>query len=166
MGTAIDNSNKVAPVSSVDSAALQGNRSRRSSAQASPSTELFSNFSSPAKTTLKFTISSFPFNQTALGEKGRQKLDEIVKAANRMKDYSITIIGHADSQTIVQSANWKVSENRAQTAKNYLVSQGLDPQRIYTEGASDTQPITSNDTPEGRAQNRRVDVKLDGTPKQ
>ena len=59
----------------------------------------------------------------------------------------------------------KLSVRRAEAVKAYLVSKGIEPNRIYTEGKGLTQPIASNSTAEGRAKNRRVEIEVIGTRK-
>lgn len=80
-----------------------------------------------------------------------------------LKEYNQTLIevaGHTDS-TGSAEYNQKLSERRASTVAQYLQSRGIDPQRIMTVGAGMTRPIASNDTPEGRQQNRRVELTLE-----
>ena len=77
-----------------------------------------------------------------------------------VQDLSLTahVIGHADSRGS-DAANMKYSEDRAQAIKDYLVERyEIDPSRITTEGVGATQPVASNDTREGRAQNRRAEI--------
>jgi outer membrane protein OmpA-like peptidoglycan-associated protein len=79
-----------------------------------------------------------------------------------VKEYNKTIIdvsGHTDNVGSDQS-NMSLSQRRASTVGNYLQSKGVQPQRIATTGYGETHPIASNDTAEGRAQNRRVELVL------
>lgn len=71
----------------------------------------------------------------------------------------LMIEGHTDNIGTAKS-NQTLSETRANTVKNYLLQQGVAAQKITTIGFGATQPIATNDTPEGRAQNRRVILKL------
>ena len=59
-------------------------------------------------------------------------------------------------------SNQQLSLKRAQTVANYLISQGVNPNLVQTRGLGDAEPIASNDTPQGRAQNRRVELTLAG----
>ena len=80
-----------------------------------------------------------------------------------LKEYDKTMIevaGHTDS-TGSEEYNQRLSERRAATVGQYLQSQGINPQRILTVGAGETRPIASNDTPEGRQANRRVELTLE-----
>ena len=67
------------------------------------------------------------------------------------------MVGHTDS-TGSDAINNPLSQRRADAAKAYLVSQGVAASRIATSGAGSTQPIASNATVDGRAQNRRVEI--------
>ena len=72
---------------------------------------------------------------------------------------SIEVSGHTDN-TGSASLNKKLSKDRALTVKNYLVNKGIEDERITYAGYGFEQPIASNDTPEGREQNRRVEIKV------
>ncbi|MDZ4382661.1 MAG: OmpA family protein [Parvibaculum sp.] len=79
-----------------------------------------------------------------------------------LKEYNQTLIdvtGHTDS-TGSDQYNLELSQKRAQSVGNYLMAQGLDGRRFYIVGAGESQPIATNDTPEGREQNRRVEIRL------
>ena len=76
----------------------------------------------------------------------------------------VIAIGHTDS--IGSDAyNQKLSVRRAESVKAYLVSKGVEPNRIYTEGKGEKQPVASNKTKDGRAKNRRVEIEVIGTRK-
>jgi OOP family OmpA-OmpF porin len=77
----------------------------------------------------------------------------------------IIAIGHTDS--IGSNAyNQRLSVRRAEAIKSYLVSKGVEANRIYTEGKGEKQPVASNKTKEGREKNRRVEIEVIGTRKQ
>jgi outer membrane protein OmpA-like peptidoglycan-associated protein len=79
-----------------------------------------------------------------------------------LQEYDKTIVevmGHTDS-TGAESYNQSLSERRAGTVGSYLVAQGIDRRRLLTQGFGERNPIASNDTPEGRQQNRRVELRL------
>ena len=107
----------------------------------------------------------FDFDKAVLKPEGRAKLDELVDKIKGMNLEVVIAIGHADS--IGSDAyNMKLSTRRAdQAVKAYLVSKGIEANRVYTEGKGERQPIASNRTKEGRAKNRRVEIEVIGTRK-
>jgi OOP family OmpA-OmpF porin len=76
----------------------------------------------------------------------------------------IIAVGHTDSVGS-DAYNQKLSVRRAEAVKAYLVSKGIEKNRIYTEGKGEKQPVASNVTNEGRAKNRRVEIEVVGTRK-
>ena len=87
---------------------------------------------------------------------------EIDRIANILVKYTQTVIqveGHTDS-TGTESYNMELSARRAEAVKNLLVQRGVDPSRILTLAFGESAPIASNDTDYGRAQNRRVEIKV------
>jgi OmpA-OmpF porin, OOP family len=99
----------------------------------------------------------FDFNKATLKPEGKVALDAAVQALKAEPNLKANIAGHTDNVGS-EAYNLKLSERRANAARDYLVSQGIDAGRITTEGFGKTKPIASNDTAEGRAQNRRVEV--------
>lgn len=85
-----------------------------------------------------------------------QTLDSAYQALKLNKDWLVEIQGHTDSDGS-NKANQTLSEKRAQSVKDYLVSKGIDPSRIATKGFGELKPIASNKTKEGKAQNRRIE---------
>ncbi len=71
-------------------------------------------------------------------------------------DLRVEIDGHTDS-TGTAAYNMALSEKRAEAIKDHLVTRGINPERLTTKGFGFTKPAASNDTKEGRAQNRRVE---------
>jgi OOP family OmpA-OmpF porin len=106
----------------------------------------------------------FDFDKSILKNEGKDKLDDL---ANKVKGINLEVviaIGHTDS--IGSDAyNQKLSVRRAESVKAYLVSKGVAPNRIYTEGKGEKQPVASNKTKDGRAKNRRVEIEVIGTRK-
>ena len=74
----------------------------------------------------------------------------------------IIAVGHTDSIGTVPY-NQRLSVRRAEAVKAFLVSQGIERNRVYTEGKGESQPVADNRTKEGRAKNRRVEIEVVGT---
>ena len=104
----------------------------------------------------------FDFDKSNLKPEGMAKLDDLVGKIGGMNLEVIIAVGHTDSIG-TEEYNQKLSVRRADAVKAYLVSKGVEKNRIYTEGKSFTQPIASNSTAEGRAKNRRVEIEMVGT---
>jgi len=104
----------------------------------------------------------FDFDKSTLKPEGRQLLDQVAQQAKAINLETIIAIGHTDSIG-TEAYNMGLSDRRAASVKAYLVSQGIDPNRIYTEGKGEAQPIATNKTAQGRAQNRRVEVEIVGS---
>lgn len=86
-------------------------------------------------------------------------LSSVALVLNEFEKTYVDITGHTDS-TGADSYNMQLSVARATSVSSYFKSQGVLAQRIYTQGMGETQPIADNDTPGGRAQNRRVEIML------
>lgn len=102
---------------------------------------------------------NFEYNSAAVQPQFRTTLD---KVASVLADYNQTYIdvyGHTDS-TGSDSYNQGLSERRAVSVADYLSGRGVQPARIATRGFGETQPIASNETEDGRAANRRVEIKI------
>ena len=99
----------------------------------------------------------FDFNKATLKPEGKRLVDEAVKVMKDKPDLHVSVEGHTDSIGSVPY-NQKLSERRANAVRDYLVSQGIDASRIATRGFGKSKPIASNDTAEGRAENRRVEI--------
>ena len=104
----------------------------------------------------------FDFDKSVLKPEGRAKLDDLVGKIKGINLEVIIAVGHTDS--IGSDAyNQRLSVRRAEAVKAYLVSKGIERNRIYTEGKGEKQPIADNRTAVGRAKNRRVEVEVVGT---
>jgi OOP family OmpA-OmpF porin len=74
----------------------------------------------------------------------------------------VIAVGHTDSIG-TDAYNQRLSIRRAEAVKSYLVSKGVEKNRVYTEGKGEKQPVADNKTAEGRAKNRRVEIEVVGT---
>jgi len=87
------------------------------------------------------------------------QLDEILKSAVVAEALKVGVFGHTDNVGS-EAANQKLSEDRANSVKNYLISKGLSTDRVEAKGYGSTKPIADNKTDAGKAQNRRVQIVL------
>lgn len=100
----------------------------------------------------------FDANSARLSNIAKAKLDEVALKMKEDPDARALVIGYTDNRGS-DTANQRMSERRAQAVKDYLVQRhGIDAARITTEGRGSADPVASNDTAEGRAQNRRAVV--------
>jgi OOP family OmpA-OmpF porin len=104
----------------------------------------------------------FDFDKSVLKPEGKAKLDDLVGKMAGMNLEVIIAVGHTDSIG-TDEYNQKLSVRRSNAVKDYLVSKGVEKNRIYTEGKGEKEPIASNKTAEGRAKNRRVEIEMVGT---
>ncbi|MEY5097927.1 MAG: hypothetical protein RJA36_646 [Pseudomonadota bacterium] len=104
----------------------------------------------------------FDFDKSVLKKEGKAKLDDLVSKVKGINLEVIIAVGHTDSVG-TDAYNQKLSERRAEAVKAYLVSKGIDKNRVYTEGKGEKQPVASNKTKDGRAKNRRVEIEVVGT---
>ena len=86
-------------------------------------------------------------------------LDEVVALMNSRKDLKVGVYGHTDSVGS-DEMNLQLSKDRAASCVRYLVGKGIPASRLQSEGFGETKPITTNETPEGRAKNRRTEFKV------
>jgi OOP family OmpA-OmpF porin len=104
----------------------------------------------------------FDFDKSVLKAEGKAKLDDLVAKVKGISLEVVIAVGHADA-TGADAYNQKLSVRRSEAVKAYLVSKGIEKNRIYTEGKGEAQPVADNKTKEGRAKNRRVEVEVVGT---
>ena len=118
-----------------------------------------------APTSEKVTFAAdafFDFDKSVLKADGKAKLDDLVSKLGGINLEVIIAVGHTDS--IGSDAyNQKLSIRRAEAVKAYLVSKGIETNRVYTEGKGEKQPVASNKNAAGRAKNRRVEIEVVGT---
>jgi outer membrane protein OmpA-like peptidoglycan-associated protein len=106
----------------------------------------------------------FETNKSTLTATAKANLDKLVLVFNEYKDTNIMIYGYTDS-TGSAEYNLKLSGQRAASVKDYLVSKGLVSTRFSISGLGIADPIATNDTPEGRSQNRRVEFAITANEK-
>ena len=101
----------------------------------------------------------FPYDSDALTPAARTNLTNLAQNMGKFPNTDLLIVGHTDSNGSDQY-NQSLSERRARAAASYLISQGVSSGRIRTMGLGETEPKASNDTADGQAQNRRVEVAI------
>ena len=117
----------------------------------------------PPVTKVTFAADAFfDFDKAVLKPEGRAKLDDLVGKIKGINLEVIIAVGHTDSVG-TDAYNQKLSVRRAEAVKAYLVSKGVEKNRVYTEGKGEKQPVADNKTAEGRAKNRRVEIEVVGT---
>lgn len=102
--------------------------------------------------------------QAALQQSARPVLDAVIGTVNKYPDYKIHIQGHTDDEPISTAmfpTNWELSAARATAVLRYFIDKGADPERMTATGYADIFPLVSNETPYGRAKNRRVEFVLE-----
>jgi OOP family OmpA-OmpF porin len=104
----------------------------------------------------------FDFDKSVLKPEGRAKLDDLIGKIQGITLEVIIAVGHTDAVG-ADSYNQRLSVRRAEAVKGYLVSKGIERNRVYTEGKGEKQPVADNRTAEGRAKNRRVEIEVVGT---
>lgn len=101
----------------------------------------------------------FDTGKSTLKPAAQTDLTQLAQTLNKYNDTVLLIEGHADSQG-EEAYNMKLSEARAHAVSSFLARNNVDVSRFTILGYGETQPVASNDTPEGRAQNRRVEIAI------
>lgn len=105
----------------------------------------------------------FDSGRAELKEDGQTTLQAVVEVLRSIEDRNFQVAGHTDNipiRTRRFRSNWELSTQRAVNVARYMIEQGLGANRISAAGYADTVPVSSNETAEGRAQNRRIDIVL------
>ncbi|MFP4136936.1 MAG: OmpA family protein [Halomonas sp.] len=102
---------------------------------------------------------TFGFDSSELTSNARNALDDVSRILTQYDDTRVNIAGHTDS-TGDADYNQRLSERRAEAVGNYLSQSGVASNRLNMRGYGEDQPVASNNTEEGRAQNRRVEITL------
>ena len=111
---------------------------------------------------IKITFDSglmFALNSSDLNQATKNNLSDLVETLKKYEDTDILIEGHTDSSGS-ESYNQTLSEKRANSVSGYLMTLGVSGQRLTTIGYGENQPISENETAEGRQKNRRVEVAI------
>ncbi|MFA0523420.1 OmpA family protein [Vibrio sp. 10N.222.52.C3] len=111
--------------------------------------------------TESFSQGTFATNSTELSDEGKAAIQPIVEVLQTYPQSTVNIVGHTDS-TGAAEYNIMISKKRAAAVAAYIEEQGIEAERITATGEGEENPVASNDTAEGRAQNRRVDATIPG----
>ena len=106
----------------------------------------------------------FDFDKSVLKPAGKKSIDDAIAKMQQIDVQMVIATGHTDSVG-TDAYNQKLSERRATSVKEYMVSKGVAAAKITTLGKGETQPVATNKTKEGRAKNRRVDIEFKGVSK-
>jgi len=111
----------------------------------------------------------FPEGGYQLSTNGKQALTQYVPRLQNLQNAKVVVYGYTDNLVVgpqLKQAgvanNIDLSSKRADNVVAYLRSQGVNPNILSAKGFGDTHPVASNDTPQGRAQNRRIEIVLEG----
>ncbi|PTB93565.1 hypothetical protein C9994_12895, partial [Marivirga lumbricoides] len=115
----------------------------------------------PVKSTAEISLNNvfFNFDSYQLLPKSKSELDRIVEVMSE-NDINVNIIGHTDNIG-TEAYNKELSERRAEAVVNYLVKSGVEKNKLNYKGMGESEPAVPNTSPENRAQNRRVNFKID-----
>lgn len=102
---------------------------------------------------------TFATGQSSIQPQYRATLDQVADVLRQYNQTYVDVYGHTDSVGS-DSFNYGLSERRATAVADYLAMRGVEPARLATRGFGETQPIADNNTEEGRAANRRVEIKI------
>jgi outer membrane protein OmpA-like peptidoglycan-associated protein len=111
---------------------------------------------------IKVTFDSgllFDFDSAALRSNAEQNLSEFAESMKDFPNTNILIVGHTDSKG-PEEYNQDLSERRATSAGDFLDNRGVDSDRLLMAGKGETEPVATNETEEGRQQNRRVEIAI------
>jgi len=102
----------------------------------------------------------FDFDKSTIKKGYYQDIDNLVQVMKDYPDLNVVIEGHTD-RVGTAAYNKKLSQRRAEAVKKYMVEKGIDANRLNAQGFGEDKPIASNETKEGRQQNRRVEAAVD-----
>jgi OmpA-OmpF porin, OOP family len=117
----------------------------------------------PAAEKVTFAADAFfDTDKSVLKPEGKAKLDDLVSKLAGINLEVIIAVGHTDSDGS-DAYNQKLSVRRSEAVKSYLLTKGVEKNRVYTEGKGEKQPVADNKTKDGKAKNRRVEIEVVGT---
>jgi chemotaxis protein MotB len=108
----------------------------------------------------------FDSGKATLKETGKEVLKKVADAIKSYDDKAIRVVGHTDNVPItgalqkIYASNWELSAARATTVVRFLQDSGIAPERLVATGRAEYAPVASNDDPEGRQKNRRIEITL------
>lgn len=105
----------------------------------------------------------FDSGDDELKDAGKVALNGVIQVLHSIANREFQVTGHTDNIPIHSHhfpSNWELSATRAVNVVRYMISQGMDAAKLSAAGAADTAPVAANDTAEGRAQNRRIEIVL------
>ncbi|HEY8431646.1 MAG TPA: OmpA family protein, partial [Sandaracinaceae bacterium] len=104
----------------------------------------------------------FDSGRAELRPAGQETLSRVAEVLARVPNRNFLVAGHTDNVPLGRrsryASNWELSAARGVAVVRYLAEHGMSPERLAAAGYADTQPVASNDTEEGRAQNRRIEI--------
>jgi len=107
---------------------------------------------------------TFDYNASSLTSTAKTNIDKLIEVFKEYPDTNLLIVGHTDNKGS-QSYNLPLSQKRAQSVRDYLVSKGISSSRLTSQGKGLEEPIADNNTDQGRAQNRRVEIAITANEK-
>ena len=105
----------------------------------------------------------FDSGRAELRDEGEAALTEVVEILNTIPNRQFQVAGHTDNVPIRSrrfESNWELSTQRAVNVARHMIANGMSAERISAAGYADTQPVASNESADGRAQNRRIEIVL------
>ncbi len=101
----------------------------------------------------------FETARSRLRPESRMELDQMVQTLKENPTMRVELSGHTDSEG-TEATNQKLSQDRSNAVRTYLIEKGIDPGRVQSVGYGESRPVATNDTPEGRQANRRVEFTI------
>ncbi len=105
----------------------------------------------------------FDPGKTDLKPEGKEALTQVTTVLKELQNRNFQIAGHTDNAPMKSAkfrSNWDLSTARAVEVLNYMIGAGMEPKRVSAAGYADTSPVASNDSPENKAKNRRIEITL------